>query len=129
MKKTLLIGISLALLAVAAVQRQRLETLRAANQTLTREAADAGSVPPPSSASAPTLPAESADEIARLREENRELLKLRNEVRQLREQKPKLLQARTENERLKALITVARNRATEPPMQPIVFTPETFSNA
>jgi hypothetical protein len=96
--KWILAMLSVGVLGVVLVQWQAAAGLKSANEQLRTEQAGTAEAPP--------LIQADQGEAARLREENRDLLKLRNEVRQLREQVKDQGKVRAEHERLqKALAT------------------------
>lgn len=91
--KWILLILSLAVLGAAIVQWQAASGLHSLNQGLLTDQTDAVEVP--------KLSQTEQEELARLQEENRDLLKLRNEVRQLRDQTKTLGGVRAENKRLR----------------------------
>ena len=83
--KTLALGVLvIATTALIAVQHQQLGQLRAENMSLQQVSAEADQLKADLAKSTGTE-ADAEDEIARLREGNRDLLKLRNQVYQLRQ--------------------------------------------
>lgn len=95
------IALTLVLLGAAVIQRQAISSLQKTNQARLAQNQD-GQTPTLSRQGETPLPmAPEAEEIERLRVENKDLHKLRNEVAQLRKQKPELERALAENQRLR----------------------------
>jgi hypothetical protein len=127
--KTLIFG-SLAAVAVllVAVQHQRLGQLWAENVTLEQSSAEAERLKA-DLANSTGNEAQDEDEVNRLREENRDLLKLRNEVYQLREAKAVFEKVSAENQRLQLVARSAPKPATKDgEMQPIVARADSLVN-
>jgi myosin heavy subunit len=117
--KTLALGVSaIAVAALIAVQHQRLGQLRAENVTLQQASAEAGQLKV-DLAKSTGAESDAEEEIARLREENRDLLKLRNQVYQLRQATAQFEQVHDENQRLQAVAQNLANRDTKE----IIFQP------
>lgn len=121
MKTFALAVLAIAATALIAVQHQQLGRLRAENVSLQQASAEADQLKADLAKSA-GAEADAEDETARLRKENRDLLKLRNQVYQLREVTGQFEQVRAENQRLQA---AARNVSSHDPkqggFQPIVI--------
>jgi hypothetical protein len=120
--KTLALGLlAIVTTALIAVQHQQLGQLRTENASLQQASAEADQLKADLVKST-GAEAEAEDEIARLHEENRDLLKLRNQVYQLRQATTQFEQVRAENQRLQE---VAQNNRTREPkhvaFQPIVI--------
>lgn len=92
-------------MALIALQHQQLGQLRAENRNLQQASAEAEQLKA-DLAKSTGAEADAEDEITRLRDENRDLLKLRNQVYQLREATAQFEPVRAENVRLQSL---ARN--------------------
>lgn len=108
--KTLALGVlAVAATALIAVQHQQLGRLRTENVSLQQSSAEAGQLKA-DLAKSTGAEADAEDEITRLREENRDLLKLRNQVYQLREATAQFEQVRAENQRLQSVAGNASNR-------------------
>jgi len=111
---TVLVG-----LLLVGLQHQQLRGLRAENATLQQSSAEAGRLKADLEKSTGDTSQDEA-EIARLREENHDLLKLRNEVNQLREAKIQFEKVSAENQRLQTLAKNAAKTDSKQSMQPIV---------
>lgn len=121
MKTLALSALAIAAMALIALQHQQLGQLRAENASLQQGSAEADRLKT-DLAKSTGAEANAEDEIARLREENRDLLKLRNQVYQLREASAEFEQVRAENARLQSLARNAPNRdAKQVLFQPIVI--------
>lgn len=118
MKTLALAVLAIASAALIAVQHQQLGRLRAENGTLQQASTEADQLKA-DLAKSTGAESDAEDEIARLREENRDLLKLRNQVYQLREVTAQFEQVRSENQRLRS---VAHNASDREPKQ-VVFQP------
>ncbi|HWD94788.1 MAG TPA: hypothetical protein VG938_20835, partial [Verrucomicrobiae bacterium] len=102
-------------------QHQQLGYLRAENATL-EQSADEASQLKADLGKATGDEAQDAEEIARLREENHDLLRLRNEVNQLRDARATFEKVSAENQRLQEQVrTAAKANAKQAPMQPILI--------
>jgi hypothetical protein len=98
--KKLLPLLAIVLLGAIVLQQRAVRQLRAQQEQLSPARNETGQ-----SQSEPTKSAEQtdvADEIARLKQENQELLQLRNEVKQLRDREAGFANVRAENQRLHA---------------------------
>lgn len=119
--KTLTLGtLAIAATALIAVQHQQLGQLRAENTNLQQASTEADQLKA-DLAKSTGAEADAEDEIARLREENRDLLKLRNQVYQLREATAQFEQVRAENQRLQASRNDSNHDAKQVLFQPIVI--------
>jgi hypothetical protein len=103
--KFIAVGVLVAAMAVAWMQKKSIGGLREANAALRQQAAEAEKAQNEAASQGGDNP-----EIEALTEATRELPKLRNEVRQWRQQKPELERLRNENGRLAAQIASATNR-------------------
>jgi len=119
--KTLAVSIlAIAAMALIAVQHQQLGHLRAETASLQQASAEAEQLKV-DIAKSTDAEANAEDEIARLREENRDLLKLRSQVQQLRDVTAQLEKVRAENLRLQSVARNASSRdAKQNTYQPIV---------
>ena len=121
MKALIFSSFALAGLLLVGLQHQQLGQLRAENATLQQASAEANRLKADLDKSTGNE-AQDEDEIARLREENHDLLKLRNEVNQLRDAKAEFQKVSAENQQLRS-----QPRNTLPPQgslmlsQPIVI--------
>src|SRR5258708_7295214 len=108
-------------LMLVGLQHQQIGHLREENSTLEQAAAEADQLKTDLAKSVGQAQ-DATEEIARLREENHDLLKLRNEVNQLRDTRAEFQRVSAENERLRS-----QPRATPQPavnqmlIQPIVI--------
>ena len=98
--KKLLPLLAIVLLGAIVLQQRTVHRLRAEQASL--NTAPAGKSP--SGLEERTNQSDVADEIARLKQENLELLQLRNEVRQLRDRQAGFANVRAENQRLRAAL-------------------------
>jgi hypothetical protein len=107
-------------LLLVGLQHQQIRELRAKNGTLQQSSVEASRL---KADLAKSTGDESQDEakIAQLREENHDLLKLRNEVNQLREAKVKFEKASAENQRLQLIAQNTARTEAKQSMQPIVI--------
>jgi len=121
MKTLIFSAMTVTALLLVGWQHKQLGRLRVENVSLSQSSAEAERL---KADLAKTIGdgAQDAKEIDRLREENRDLLKLRNEVNQLRETRGQFEKVSAENLRLQAL---AKDRpkpdAKQPSMQPVVL--------
>lgn len=118
MKILALVISAIAATGLVAVQHQQLGRLRSENATLRQASAEADQLKA-DLAKSTGAEADAEDEIARLREENRDLLKLRNQVYQLRQATAQFEQVSAENQRLQS---VARS-SSKPETREVVFQP------
>jgi hypothetical protein len=127
--KTLALGVlAVAVAALVAVQHQQLGQLRAENVTLQQASAEADQLKA-DLAKSTGAQADAEDEITRLREENRDLLRLRNQVYQLREATTQFEQVSADNQRLRAVAQSAPRTATKDELaQPIIILIQNLSN-
>jgi hypothetical protein len=106
-------------LLLVAWQHQQLGHLRAENAALGQASTEADRLKADLARSA-GLEAQDTDEIDRLREENHDLLKLRNEVNQLRDARATFEKVSAENQRLQEQVkSAAKTDAKQAPMRPI----------
>jgi hypothetical protein len=125
--KLLLFFLSVVLLVSLIFQHHRAGQLRAENAALFSEAAERDQLQASFSEHSVPFAAQAGEaEIARLRDENRDLLRLRNEVRQMREHKAEFATLRAENERLRA--KAMESTAHQKPYQQIHIAKENLSN-
>jgi FtsZ-interacting cell division protein ZipA len=119
--KTLILGsIALVGLLLVGLQHQQLGQLRAENVTLEQSSAEADRLKA-DLANSTGNEAQDAAEIERLREQNRDLLKLRNEVNQLRDARLQFEKVSAENQRLQLAAKSAPKPETKSgAMQPIL---------
>ena len=101
MKTLIFSSMALVGLLLVGLQHQQLRELRAENATLQQASAEANQLKA-DLANSTNDEAQDAAEITRLREENHDLLKLRNEVNQLREARVQFEKVSAENQRLAA---------------------------
>jgi hypothetical protein len=107
-------------------QHQQLGHLRAENATL-EQSADEASQLKADLAKSTGDEAQDAEEITRLREENHDLLRLRNEVNQLRDARATFEKVSAENQRLQEQVrTAAKSNAKPASMQPILIRVESL---
>jgi len=118
--KILVFGsLAVAGLLLVGLQHRQIQDLRAENATLLQSSAEASRLKADLDKSTGDTSQDEA-EIARLREENHDLLKLRNEVNQLREAKIRFEKVSAEHQRLVSQTkTVVKDDAKQS-MQPIV---------
>lgn len=114
-----------ALAALAWKENQTAGQLRSENAQLTALRTEADKLR--ADLAVVTNPPAATDETARLTEENRDLLKLRNEVRQLRENKAEYDRLAAQNSGLRAAQSAASGN--EPPMKPIFYSADSLRNA
>jgi hypothetical protein len=107
-------------------QHQQLGHLRAENAML-EQSADEASQLKADLVKSTGDEAQDAEEITRLREENHDLLRLRNEVNQLRDARATFEKVSAENQRLQEQVrTAAKSNAKQAPMQPILIRVESL---
>jgi hypothetical protein len=115
-------------LLLVGLQHKQLGELRAENVTLTQASVEANQLKADLGKSTGDE-ARDAEEIARLREENHDLLKLRNEVNQLRDARVQFEKVSAENQRLQATARNAPKPASkETVIQPILVLVANLSN-
>ncbi len=119
--KTLIFS-SLALVGVLLVslQHQQLRELRAENASLQKDSAEAGQLKADLEKSSGNE-AQDANEITWLREENRDLLKLRGEINQLRDARAQFEKVSAENQRLVAQAKAVAKADPKQSVQPITI--------
>lgn len=128
MKALAFVILAIAAAALIAVQHRQLGQLRAENTNLQHASAEAEQLKADLAKSADSE-AGSEDEIARLREENRDLLKLRNQVYQLRQATAQFQQVSAENQRLQTAVRNTPKPARKDDLtQPILITIQNLSN-
>jgi vacuolar-type H+-ATPase subunit I/STV1 len=119
--------LTLSLLAVAGLalvgwQHQQLGQLRAEKETLQKSATEADQLKSDLAKFDSAQSQDVAAEIDRLREENHDLLKLRNEVNQLRDTRVEFQKVSAENQRLRSQPrTTPQTEANQTLIQPIVI--------
>lgn len=118
MKTLALVSLAIAAAALIAVQHQQLGHLRAENAILQQASTEANQLKA-DLAKSTGAEADAEDKIARLREENRDLLKLRNQVYQLRQATAQFEQISAENQRLQSVA----GSAGKPDAKQVVFQP------
>ncbi len=108
-------------LLLVGLQHQQLRELRAENASLQQASAEANRLKADLDKSTGDEAQDEA-EIARLREENHDLLKLRNEVNQLRDARVQFEKVSAENQRLVSLVkSTPKAQTKENVMQPITI--------
>ena len=119
--KTLIFGsLTVVGLLLVAVQHQQIGNLRAESAALEQSSTEAAQLKADLAKSTGNE-AQDAQEIDRLREENRDLLKLRNEVNQLRDARLQFEKVSAENQRLQLVARNApRPETKDKAMRPIV---------
>ena len=117
--KTLIFA-SMALVGVLLVglQHQQLRELRAENASLQKDSAEASQLKADLEKSNGNE-AQDVEEIARLREENRDLLKLRGEINQLRDARAQFEKVSAENQRLQAQAKSVAKTDSKQTLQPV----------
>jgi hypothetical protein len=120
MKGLIFSSMALVGLLLVGLQHQRIRELRAENVTLQQASAEADQLKADLAKSTGNE-AQDAEEIDRLREENRDLLKLRNEANQLREARVQFEKVSAENQRLQSLAKSAVRTETKQSTQPVVI--------
>ena len=127
MKTLIFSSLAVVGLLVAGLQHQQLRELRAENAALQQSSVEANQLKADlvksTDAGAP-----GENEMARLRDENRDLLKLRNEVKQLRDARGQFEKVSAENQRLQSLAKTAPNADAQPLMQPITTRIDNLAN-
>jgi len=106
-------------LLLVGLQHKQLRELHSENVTLQQNSTEASRLKADLDKSSIDQTQDKA-EIARLREENHDLLKLRNEVNQLREARAQFEKVSAENQRLQSIAKNAAKTDSKPSMQPIV---------
>lgn len=120
MKTLIFSSLAIAGVLLVAVQHRQLGQLQAENGTLQQASAEADSLKADLAKSSGNE-AQDAAEIERLREENHDLLKLRNEVNQLRDARVQFEKVSAENQRLHAVTkSTPKPQGNEKATQPIV---------
>ena len=114
-------------LLLVGLQHQQLRELRNENATLKQASAEANQLKGDLDKSTGDQ-AQDEEEIARLREENHDLLKLRNEVNQLRDARVQFEKISAENRRLVSLAKNAAKTESKQSVQPIVVRMDSLIN-
>jgi hypothetical protein len=120
MKTLIFSSIALVGLLLVGLQHQQLRDLRAENAALQKDSAEASHLKADLEKSNGDE-AQDAEEITRLREENRDLLKLRGEINQLRDAKVQFEKVSAENQRLVAQAKNMANADSKQSMQPVTI--------
>jgi len=118
MKTLIFSSLAIVGLLLVGLQHQQLRELRRENAALQQSSAEANQLRADLAKSSFDQ-SQDDDEIARLQEENHELLKLRNEVNQLRETRAQFEKLNAENKRLVAQTKVSANNQPRPSVQPV----------
>jgi len=117
--KTLILSASALIgILLVGVQHQQLRGLRAANASLQKDSAEASRLKADLEKSSGDE-TQDAEEIARLRAENRDLLKLRGEINSLREARVQFEKVSAENQRLQGLAKNAAKADAKQSLQPV----------
>jgi hypothetical protein len=128
MKTLIFSSLALVGLLLVGLQHHQIGELRAENMTLEQASAEASQLKADLAKSTGNE-VQDAEEIERLREENHDLLKLRNEVNQLREARVQFEKVSAENQRLKSVAKSAPNPARkETVIQPILVLVANLAN-
>ena len=121
MKMLVFSSVAIVGLLLVGWQHEQLGHLRGENTNLAQAAAEADQLKA-DLAKSTGMEAQDGDEIDRLREENHDLLKLRNEVNQLRNAQAEFEKINTENQRLQSLVkNLAKTDAKNAPIKPIMI--------
>jgi len=120
MKTLIFSSLALVGLLLVGLQHQQLRELRAENATLQKASAEATQLKSDLDKSNGDE-AQDADESTRLREENRDLLKLRGEINQLREAKAQFQKVSAENQRLQSQVNAAAKTNAKQSIQPVMI--------
>jgi hypothetical protein len=121
MKTLIFSSMALVGLLLVGLQHQQLGQMRAENANLQQASAEATRLKADLAQSTGDEAQDEA-EIARLREENRDLLKLRGEINQLREARAQFEKVSAENQRLVSLVkSTPKPQAKETVMQPVTI--------
>jgi myosin heavy subunit len=120
MKTLIFSSLALVGMLMVGLQHQQLGQLRAENATLQQASAEASQLKADLDKSTGEE-AQDAEEIARLREENHELLKLRGEINQLRDAKVQFEKVSAENQRLQSLAKAPAKNDSKQSMQPVTI--------
>jgi hypothetical protein len=118
MKTLIFSSLALVGLLLVGLQHQQLRELRTENATLQQASAEASQLKADLDKSNGDE-AQDADEITRLREENHDLLKLRNEVNQLRDARVQFEKVSAENQRLAAQAKTLAKTDSKQSLQPV----------
>ncbi|HWC58556.1 MAG TPA: hypothetical protein VHC44_02605 [Verrucomicrobiae bacterium] len=127
MKTMIFSLIAIVELLLVGLQHQQLRELRNENATLKQASAEANQLKGDLDKSTGDQ-AQDEEEIARLREENHDLLKLRNEVNQLRDARVQFEKISAENQRLVSLAKNAAKTESKQSVQPIVVRMDSLIN-
>jgi hypothetical protein len=120
MKTLIFSSMALVGLLLVGLQHQQLRELRAENASLQQASAEAGRLKADLEKSNGDG-AQDAEDIARLREENRDLLKLRAEINQLRDARAQFEKVSAENQRLQSQAKNAAKTDSKNSTQPITI--------
>src|SRR3569833_3198175 len=120
MKTLIFSSIALVGLLLVGLQHQQLRELRAENATLQQASAESNRLKADLEKSNGDE-AQDTEEIARLREENRDLLKLRGEIYQLRDARGQCEKVSAENQRLVAQAKNAAESISNQSTQPLTI--------
>lgn len=119
--------ISVVSVLLVSLQHQQIGKLRATNASLQQSATEADQLRADLEKSAGVQAQDAAQQIEQLREENRDLLRLRGEVSQLNDAKMEFQKVSAENERLRGLVqNVAKPDSKA--MKPIVIRMDSLSD-
>ena len=118
MKTLIFSSMALVGMLLVGLQHQQLRQLRTENASLQQASVEANQLKADLAQSTGDE-AQDEVEIARLREENRDLLKLRGEIVQLRDAKAQFEKVSAENQRLQSLAKTAAKSDSKPSMQPV----------
>jgi hypothetical protein len=113
MKTLIFSSLALVGLLLVGLQHQQLRELRAENAALLQSSAETSRLKADLDKSNGDE-TQDAEEIARLREENHDLLKLRGEINQLRDAKVQFEKVSAENQRLQTLAKTDSKQSTQP---------------
>jgi hypothetical protein len=129
MKTAGFVVLAAVVLTVLTLQHRQLNKLRVGNQEFARQKGEADTLRARlAEVASPPVDQDAAGEIVRLREANRDLLKLRNEVRGLREQKAEYDRLLAENARLRSSGQIGSAASERRSMAPIHIRTENLSN-
>jgi hypothetical protein len=120
MKTLIFSSLALVALLLVGLQHQQLRELRAENASLQQASAETTQLKADLEKST-SDGAQDADEIARLREENRDLLKLRGEINQLRDARAQFEKVSAENQRLQSQAKTAAKADAKQSAQPVTI--------
>jgi hypothetical protein len=127
MKALIFSSLTLVGLLLVGLQHQQLRQLRAENASLQQASVEASQLKADLDKSTGDE-AQDAEEIARLREENHDLLKLRGEINQLRDAKVQFEKVSAENQRLQSLAKAAAKIDSKQSLQPVTIRVSDLTN-